>query len=1094
MAIEINANTTQAQQQISQLERAMATLERRLDTVTRAGSELEKENASLAAAQRKVDEALKASSISLSKLATNSEAALSSLGKVEARINSTYAAATALAAATDGDAVALKQLSTSLTATEIATNKLNSAYSKLASLEANQILLRNTGYQQLQKEIAAKEAAAAATMNQAKAEAALATAKATAQASYKAQALQGVTAARNIVGISSAPDNNSALLANQMRERYKLQEMYNKEVGRGVMAVRSFTEADLASANTMSLKNATLNKSHTLLTQTADSQEKMAGAGRRLTEQEMQLHSALRGTSGALGKLWLTYGDILPMMAGFLAASTAIASVKLSANFENTLKLVEVFGSSFGEASESADELGKKLLAMEGLRKGPDELALGLKEFIKAGATAEKSLADLEEMTRFATLAEIDMAQAVKLVVAQSNAFANTSYADAANKISVAAVASTTDIKELGTAMAYTTPLGSVLGFSFSEVATALALLANKGIESSKAGTSLTTTFTRLAAPASKAQKMLNELGVSFSAFDENGHIKPMLRQLEELSVIFQKLGDEDRIKLMGALSDLRSLKGLGNLIQDIGDKSEVWNDMYNKVNKASEGVTFLTQAAERLDDTTIAKWEKLVVVFKQLGTSSAVNSISKGTLDMATDFTSAIEMLLNPIDTYQKYIGQPFVEATEKAGAALEGFVGTANSEETKKAGPALQSLADKALIAKVKLETSRVEPAPKQSSIFEIMGIPNPLQAQAQFSAWSVFMKSVKEGAGELSQSDLIMSASKGSTVPKDSFEQLTMINKEQESSVRAIIKAREDQAKAEESAMKKAIAATQRRIEKERELQEQEREAYEGRVKATNMHIAALNGIQNASTSVEDSWTRLITLNREYEATIVGVDKELGTFFNDLDSGMVTTTSDLESAVTGWASHFSAELTDMVFSADLSFGKIIESFSKMILQMIIQKQLVEPFLNFAFSKPSAGATFSGSGSVPASLSAKGNIFQGPGISAYSNSIVDQPTRFFARGGNIMGEAGPEAIMPVKPMPSGNLGVEVSGARPITNINIINNTDAKVTQNEKENDSGGMDIEIMFDMLTAKNLSRRGGPTNRAARAAVGSQLINR
>jgi lambda family phage tail tape measure protein len=48
------------------------------------------------------------------------------------------------------------------------------------------------------------------------------------------------------------------------------------------------------------------------------------------------------------------------------------------------------------------------------------------------------------------------------------------------------------------------------------------------------------------------------------------------------------------------------------------------------------------------------------------------------------------------------------------------------------------------------------------------------------------------------------------------------------------------------------------------------------------------------------------------------------------------------------------------------------------------------------------------------------------GSSISAFSGSVVDKPT-FFASGGNVMGEAGPEAILPLKRNSKGKLGVSV-------------------------------------------------------------------
>lgn len=59
---------------------------------------------------------------------------------------------------------------------------------------------------------------------------------------------------------------------------------------------------------------------------------------------------------------------------------------------------------------------------------------------------------------------------------------------------------------------------------------------------------------------------------------------------------------------------------------------------------------------------------------------------------------------------------------------------------------------------------------------------------------------------------------------------------------------------------------------------------------------------------------------------------------------------------------------------------------------------------------------------------LWAKGGTFPN-GIHGFSNTVVDRATPFmFAKGAGIMGEAGPEAIMPLKRGPDGRLGVSAT------------------------------------------------------------------
>lgn len=76
--------------------------------------------------------------------------------------------------------------------------------------------------------------------------------------------------------------------------------------------------------------------------------------------------------------------------------------------------------------------------------------------------------------------------------------------------------------------------------------------------------------------------------------------------------------------------------------------------------------------------------------------------------------------------------------------------------------------------------------------------------------------------------------------------------------------------------------------------------------------------------------------------------------------------------------------------------------------------------------------GGLFGGGGtfpSAPGGLYANGGTFEN-GIHGYSNQIVNTPTVFaFAKGTGLMGEAGPEAIMPLSRDGSGRLGVAVYG-----------------------------------------------------------------
>lgn len=79
-------------------------------------------------------------------------------------------------------------------------------------------------------------------------------------------------------------------------------------------------------------------------------------------------------------------------------------------------------------------------------------------------------------------------------------------------------------------------------------------------------------------------------------------------------------------------------------------------------------------------------------------------------------------------------------------------------------------------------------------------------------------------------------------------------------------------------------------------------------------------------------------------------------------------------------------------------------------------------------ASASGSSSNAFSGGAYNNLSLNAKGGVYDSPSLSAYSGGIYDSPKFFaFAKGAGVFGEAGPEAIMPLKRGPDGSLGVQL-------------------------------------------------------------------
>jgi lambda family phage tail tape measure protein len=126
-----------------------------------------------------------------------------------------------------------------------------------------------------------------------------------------------------------------------------------------------------------------------------------------------------------------------------------------------------------------------------------------------------------------------------------------------------------------------------------------------------------------------------------------------------------------------------------------------------------------------------------------------------------------------------------------------------------------------------------------------------------------------------------------------------------------------------------------------------------------------------------------------------------------------------------------------------------------------------------------------------MPTQAFAKGGTF--------TNQIVDSPTLFkFAKGTGLMGEAGPEAIMPLKRDSQGNLGVRAPGNGGGSNVEVVvNNFGSEKAETRETVDSrGNRKIEVTIGDMAAGEISRSGSASQKAVGGTFGlkPQLIRR
>jgi lambda family phage tail tape measure protein len=135
---------------------------------------------------------------------------------------------------------------------------------------------------------------------------------------------------------------------------------------------------------------------------------------------------------------------------------------------------------------------------------------------------------------------------------------------------------------------------------------------------------------------------------------------------------------------------------------------------------------------------------------------------------------------------------------------------------------------------------------------------------------------------------------------------------------------------------------------------------------------------------------------------------------------------------------------QLTSFVTTGKANFTDLANSIIADIARIAIRQAIIRPLVGGIFDifniKPSA----------------MGNVFAQNGIQKFARGgIVDKPTMFpFANGIGLMGEAGPEAIMPLRRGRDGRLGVQAANGG--GGVSVVVNVDASGTSVQGDNAKG--------------------------------------
>ena len=313
--------------------------------------------------------------------------------------------------------------------------------------------------------------------------------------------------------------------------------------------------------------------------------------------------------------------------------------------------------------------------------------------------------------------------------------------------------------------------------------------------------------------------------------------------------------------------------------------------------------------------------------------------------------------------------------------------------------------------------------------------------------------------------------------------------------------------------DKAAKKELAAAEKLANEKARLEKENNLAILASDFATaQQRIAIINSIYDSRVAAaERVGASVVGIEAERSLKIQAIwdkDKEKhGTVMEGFQSGLKSYAEEAQSA------YQKAQTVGLTMARTLESGigqmldvtgKGFEDFGATATNVI--NDILNELVKLTITQPLTQGIMSGLGGGGGLLSmfgfAKGGVLSGGDISSYSGSIVSSPTHFagnqnkaYAKGGNVMGEAGEEGIFPLGRTSSGELGVKTiggGGGSGQTTVVINNYGEPASAETSIESDNrGGTILKMILTPLKqaiASDIATSGTQLNRASKMAVG------
>ena len=250
---------------------------------------------------------------------------------------------------------------------------------------------------------------------------------------------------------------------------------------------------------------------------------------------------------------------LLPLSTSI--AGLGVAAVKTTADFDSEMSKVSAIS---GATGTDLDKLRGKAREMGAKTKfSASEAAQGMQYMAMAGWKTQDMMDGLEGIMNLAAASGEDLASTSDIVTDALTAF-GLSAKDSSHFSDILAAASSnanTNVSMMGETFKYAAPVLGSLGYTAEDAALAIGLMANAGIKSSQAGTSLRGAITNLAKPTDTVAAAMDKYGISLT--DSSGKMLSLRELMEQLRQKLGGLSEAEQAQATAALFGKNAMSGM---------------------------------------------------------------------------------------------------------------------------------------------------------------------------------------------------------------------------------------------------------------------------------------------------------------------------------------------------------------------------------------------------------------------------------------------------------------------------------------------------------------------------------------------------